>query len=160
MNAQIAFLQWVKKNHPQVLNAAVQRVQRKVSFGGLGDDLTSDITFDPGSLSVSDDASGALSQSVSNNPSYDTDWSGIISSVANAIPQVATTYVQTQAQLQTIQLNAQRAAQGLPPLNSSSLLTGQGLSSASLPMILLLGVGIFALATMAGKGNSSSAPGA
>lgn len=158
MNSQVAFLKWVGKNHPDVLRAAMQKVQRKTSLGGLGDDLTSDITFDPDSISVSDgiDYSTAGASNPSGSSSS-TDWSGIISAVASAVPTVATSIVQTQAQLQTIQLNAQRAANGLPPLGSSSLLTGQGLSSASLPMILLLGVGIFALAATAGKGGSAKA---
>lgn len=156
MNPQAQFIAWTKKYHPQVYAAAVQKVQRKVSLGGLGDDLTSDISFDPGSVSASDDIQ--FDTSGTNAPSSSTDWSGIIGAVATAIPTVAQSVVQTQAQLQTIQLNAQRAAQGLPPLGSTSLLTGQGISSIS-PTTLLLVLGIGAFALMAGKSGGHGSDG-
>jgi hypothetical protein len=133
MNPQIAFLQWVKQENPAVLRAAVAKVQRKVAFGGLGDDLIS--------------------------PSSSTDWSGIISAVASAVPTVASSVVQTQAQLATINANAQRAAQGLAPLTAQQLLTGQtGATSTS--TLLLVGIGIFAVFALAGSRGGSSAPSA
>jgi hypothetical protein len=157
MNANLSYLRWLKQNHPQVLKAAITKVQRKSALGGLGDDLTSDISFDPSTVSVSDDISSAIDTATTNPtsaPATSTDWSGIIGAVAAAAPAVATSVVQTQAQLATIQVNAQRAAAGLPPLGSTSLLTGQGLAANSGTLLLLLGVG--AVALLAGKGGHSS----
>lgn len=159
MNANLTYLRWLKQNHPQVLRAAVTKVQRKSAFGGLGDDLTSDITFDPSTVSVSDDVSSAIDTATTNPtsaPATSSDWSGIINAVAAAAPAVATSVVQTQAQLATIQANAQRAAAGLPLLGQNSLLTGSGLLTGSSGSILLIALGIGAVALMAGKGGHSS----
>lgn len=158
MNPQVAFLQWVKANHPQVLAAAVAKVQRKTSLGGLGDDLLSDISFDPDSVSASDSISYANANT--NMPTANgADWSGIINSIASAVPQVAGSIVQTQAQLQTIQLNAQRASQNppLPPLTSQQLMSGQ-FGSVSTSTILMLGVGLFAVVALMGSRSGGSAP--
>lgn len=154
MNSQVAFLQWVRANHPQVLAAAVAKVQRKTSLGGLGDDLLSDISFDSDTVSAADNIDFSNSSTAA-APSSSTDWSGIIGAVAAAVPTVASSIVQTQAQLSTIQLNAQRAAQGLPPIGSTSLLTGQGLTGST-GMLLMLGLGLVAVLAMGGKGGSSS----
>jgi len=141
--AQVAFVKWVQQVHPTVYRAAVSRVARKNSLGGLGDDLTSDIVFDPGTVNVSASTTAALNAATSDISGNS--WSDIINSLAGAITTVAPQIVQTKAQLSTIQINAQRAANGQRPITSTSLFTGQGLTSNSGLMIglaVLIGGGL------------------
>jgi hypothetical protein len=148
-----AFLRWVRATHPQVYQSAVRRVASRAGLGGLGDDLLSDVTFDPGSVDLSSDVSSSIDSAVSSQSSGDS-FSSILDSLAGAVTSIAPAIVNTQAQLSTIQINAQRAQQGLPPISSTSLLTGQGLGGST-GLILLLGVGVLAL-VMASKGGSAA----
>jgi hypothetical protein len=156
MNSNLALIQWTRKNFPDVYKAAVSKVQRKVAFGGLGDDLLSDISFD--SSTIDNTPSFDLSTDGANQPnasSSSTDWSGIISSVAQAIPTVASSIVSTQSQLALIHTNASLASQGKPLVNS---LTNPGIAStAAGNSLLILGVlGIAAIALVSsGRGASS-----
>lgn len=138
----VEFVKWTQQHHPELYRAAVARVARKSALGGLGDNLTSDLVFDPSSLNVSDSAMNAIAQA---QGSSGNSWSDIITSIAGAIGTVAPQIVQTKAQLSTIQINQQRAAQGYPPIGSASLLTGQGLGGNTGLMIgiaVLLGGGL------------------
>lgn len=152
MNPQLSFIKWVKSAHPRVYQAAIQKVQRKSALGGLGDDLTSDITFDPGTVSVADNidysTAGAANPS---GTSASTDWSGTINAVAGAIVQVAPTLVQTDAQLKQINTNASLAQRGLPMVGN--LLTGTG-GSMSMSTVLLFALGIGAIALVGSKRGS------
>jgi hypothetical protein len=146
----VEFVKWTQQHHPDVYRAAVSRVIRKSSLGGLGDNLTSDLVFDPGSVNVSDSANSAINAAASGATSGNS-WSDIINSIAGAIGTVAPQIVQTKAQLSTIQINQQRAAQGYPPIGSASLLTGQGLGGNTglmIGMAVLLGGGLL---LMSGK---------
>lgn len=135
---QVEFVRWTKANHPDVYNAAVARVGRKQSLGGLGDDLTSDLVFDPSSLGISDAVSSSLANSAADTSGNS--WSDIINSVAGAISQVAPQIVQTKAQLATIQINAQRAANNQAPIGAASLLSGQGLGGSTGMLVLVAAI--------------------
>lgn len=151
----VEFVKWTQQHHPDLYRAAVARVVRKSSLGGLGDDLTSDIVFDPGSVNISDSASSAINAAASGATSGNS-WSDIINSIAGAIGTVAPQIVQTKAQLSTIQINQQRAAQGLSPIGSASLLTGQGLGGNT-GLILAGGLGLVALLLLSGGRGSAKA---
>jgi len=138
MTPNFAFVQWVKANHRPVYEAALKRVAQRNRLGGLGDDLLTDVSYDPSSANVPTDVTASLDSIAASNSNSASD---IIDSIAGAVTSIAPAIVQTQAQLSTIQINAQRAAQGLPPLGSTSLLTGQGLSAVS-PMVLLIGAAV------------------
>lgn len=138
MNATAEFVRWVRSNHRPVYDAAVRRVSRKTSLGGLGDDLTSDVSFDPGSISVSDSASSAIDNAVSSGSSSSGSWSSLLDSLSSAITTVAPTIVQTDAQIQLINANAARAAHNLSPLGAGSLFGTGGMSSST----LLIGGGV------------------
>jgi hypothetical protein len=140
--AQVAFVKWVKQAHPDLYRAAITRVARKTRLGGLGDDLTSDITFDPNAVAVSDSTVSAIDAAATSSDSTG-QWSDVINSIANAITTVAPTVVQSQAQLKTIQINAQRAAANQSLLGSGSLLSG---STGMMLMLALLGGGVLLLA--------------
>lgn len=152
MNSKLAYVQWTRQHFPLVYQAAINKVQRKVALGGLGDNLISDISFDAGSLSASDNIgyseNGASNPSA---PSASTDWSNIIDSVANAIPTVAGAVIKTKAEWDLINLNAANAKRGLP-LQSS--LTNPG--AASTPMgYMVFGLGALALLVLASRGRAS-----
>lgn len=141
--AQIEFVKWVRQVHPQVYQAAVSRVARKSALGGLGDDLTSDISFDPSSININPSVSASIDAATSGSGN---NWSDIINSLAGAITQVAPQIVQTKAQLSAIQINAQRAANGLPiNVTGASLLSGQGLGGNTglmIGLVALIGGGL------------------
>lgn len=141
--SQVAFLSWLKQSSPTVYQRAVKRGISRTTLSGLGDDLTSDITLDDtagsaiGSSIDTSSADDAINAAVSSTSST-SDWSDIFSGIANAVTQIAPAIVTSQAQSQLITLNAQRAAAGLPPLTSTALTTGTGLSSISPTMIMVI----------------------
>lgn len=148
MNSKAVFLKWVRQNHPPVYAAAVRKAVQKNTLGGLGDDLISDVSVDTSSYQVPDSVNNAI-DAASTSSSSASDWSGLLDSIAGAVTTVAPAIVQTQAQLATIQTNQQRAAAGLPPIGSTSLLTGSGLSSTSgLVLAGIAGVGLILLLSM------------
>jgi hypothetical protein len=154
--SNLAYLKWLRQAQPAVYKAAVTRVARASHLGGLGDDLLSDISFDPDSVSLSDTTTAAVDNAVTSSSSDGSSASDIIDSLASAVSTVAPAIVTTQAQLATIQLNAQRAAAGLPPIGSTSLLTGQGLTGST-GVLLLLGLGLVAMmASEKGHGGTGA----
>lgn len=141
------FVKWVKDHHPAVFAVAARRARTRSALGGLGDDLVGDVSVDTSTISVDPSVSAAVDQAAADQTSNDS-WSGLIDSIANAVTTVAPSIVQTQAQLSTIQLNQQRAAQGLSPVGSSSLLTGRGLTgNTGLILLALLAGGALLLAS-------------
>lgn len=153
MTGNEAFVGWVKKAHPQVYAAAVQMVKRKSAFGGLGDDLISDISFDPNSISVSDFNVAPDSGNPQGAPtSSGNSWSSVIDSIANAIPKVAGSIVQTKSALDTINVNARLAQQNKPLLPYGSLLTGAG--GVNLNVLLWGGAFVGALLLLRGRSRA------
>lgn len=151
MNSQLAYVQWTKQHFPQVYRAAINKVQRKVALGGLGDSLLSDITFDADNLSPIDSLEYERGASGPSAPAASNDWSNIITSVANAIPTVAGAVIKTKADWDLINLNADNARRGYP-LQSS--LTHP--ASASTPIgYMVFGLGALALLVLASRGRSS-----
>jgi hypothetical protein len=155
LKAQKLFLQTVRAQHPALYQRAIARVVAPSGLGGLGDDLTQDIDIgDPtASIGISDDVTNSVNNAVDSS-STDDSTASVISALASAAATIAPAVVTTQAQLATIQLNAQRAAAGLAPLGSSaSLLTGAGLTgSTGLILLLAVGAGVLLL------GRKSSSP--
>jgi hypothetical protein len=151
--AQIEFVRWVKQTRPDVYRAALTRVARKSRLGGLGDDLTSDISFDPGNVTVSDSTAAAIDAAATSTDSTG-QWSDVINSIANAITTVAPAIVQSDAQLKTIQINAQRAAANQHPVTTSALFSGKGLAGSG---VMVAGLGLLAAAfLLLGKTRSST----
>ena len=148
----LAYIQWTRKNFPAVYKAAVTQVQRKVSLGGLGDDLLSDVSYYPANYSVSDDISYESGADYpSGNPTANgTDWSGIINSVASAIPKVAGSVVQSKAAWDLINTNSQLAQRGLPL--QSSLLSPSAIQQNT---TLILGLGALVVVAIALSGKKS-----
>jgi hypothetical protein len=141
------FVKYIKDQHPRVFAVAIKRARTRSALGGLGDDLTGDISVDTSAISIDPSVSAAVDQAAADQTSS-SDWSGLIDSIANAVTTVAPSVVQTQAQLATIQLNQQRAAAGLSPVGSTSLLTGTGLTgSTGLILLAVLGGGALLLAS-------------
>lgn len=140
------FVKYIKDQHPRVFAVAVKRARTRSALGGLGDDLTGDISVDTSAISVDPSVSAAVDQAAADQTSS-SDWSGLIDSIANAVTTVAPSVVQTQAQLSAIQLNQQRAAAGLSSnVTANSLLTGVG-GSTGLMLLALLGGGALLLAS-------------
>jgi hypothetical protein len=138
MNPKQTYLAWVRTAYPSLYWRAVTRTFSPQSgMSGLGDDLTDSITVDPSSVSTSItlpgvdqqtiDAINAANSTTQSNTS--TDWFG---QLANAITSIAPTVIQTQAAENLLQINSQRAAQGLPPLTANGVpVTGSMLSPTS-----------------------------
>jgi hypothetical protein len=150
--AELDFVRWTQKHYPPVYHAAIAQVARKGSLGGLGDDLSSSVSFDPSAVSVSDSAMQSIDSAV--NSASGNSWSDIISSVANAIGTVAPAIVKTKADLSAIQINQQRAAAGLTSkVTGASLISGQvlGMSSG-----VMLGVAALVLGGLLLSGRRSS----
>jgi len=156
------FFGWLKATHPDFYNYAVAALPSYSTFteghrtggatmAGLGDDSdlsTVDVgTIDPGSVpSVNiPDAGGGATGSPA--PSTST-AAQIISTLTQAAPSILSDVNQQQI----FQTQLQRAAAGLPPLNTSAYgLTGSGVTGlSSTALLALLGVGALVL-VMAGK---------
>jgi hypothetical protein len=135
---QLAYLHWLKQTSPATYQRAVKRALSAQGLGALGDDLIESVGIGDASLSAADigDASTAIANASATVD--DSSWSNLFSNIVNAVSSIAPTVVSTQAQLATINLNAQRAAAGLPPVGSSALTTGVGLSSISPTMIMII----------------------
>lgn len=129
MNARQLFLGWVRTTHPQVYARAMRLMfAPHTALSGLGDDLTS--TIDVGSnAGLSDSESQSLAQAASDTAAQGNSWADIFTGVANTITAVAPAIVQTEAQQNLLQINTQRAQQGLPPL---TYINGVPVSAASL----------------------------
>lgn len=129
MNAKQTYLAWVRQTHPQVYWTALRRVLTPASgLSGLGDDLTA--TVNPNLATVSIDTSGVsdipsdISASIdqaNQSQGSSSDWSSFFNAVANSISSIGSTVVQTQAQQNLLQINTQRAKQGLAPLTASGV---------------------------------------
>lgn len=151
MNYQAQFLKQIKDQHPRVFAAAVRKVQMKRAFAGLGDDLTSDLTVDPSTISIDPTVSAAVDQAASSGDTSDA-WSGFFSAISDAVSNVAPTLVQSQAQLAAIKANQQRVAAGYAPnVTASSLMTGVGSALTSGSGIMIMGVGLLAVILLAKK---------
>jgi hypothetical protein len=145
MNPKQTYLALVRTQYPRLYYAALQRVfSPRSNLGGLGDDLTATITPD---LVSSDDLSADvpdISSDVTDsiNAAYNASQSAssttqggstdYFSAIANAISSLAPTVVQTQAAENLLNINTQRAAQGLPPLTANGqIVTSSMLSPTS-----------------------------
>lgn len=126
MTGNEAFVAGVKQHFPALYRAAVQKVQRKSAFGGLGDNLLSDISFDPGSISVSDWSVSDSGTPASGGMTSGNSWSSVIDSISSAITQIAPAVVKTKVALDTINTNAKLAQANRPLIPYGGLLTGAG----------------------------------
>jgi hypothetical protein len=146
-SSEAMFVKWVKDAYPRVFAVAVKRARARSNLGGLGDDLMGDVSVDTSAMTVDPAVTAAVDQAAADQSSSGTDWSSLISSIANAVGTVAPQIVQTQAQLDTIKINQQRASQNMRPITSQSLLTGQGLTS-----MFSGNTGVFLLVALLGGG--------
>lgn len=194
MNAKQAYLAWLREAAPAVYAVAVQKVARqKRSLGGLNRNLVTSMyapttgfgflsdttgasptdlsTVDTSSFITPDlsslDATSATIDS-SGGSSGGSSWfdSGTFSSLLNAATNVADTVITSNAQSKLVQLNSQRAAQGLWPIqtNGQPVPPSQLYPSASpsiarfesaistggmtTPLLLIAGVGLLAFALL------------
>lgn len=181
MNAKQLYLGWVRTYYPKAYGAAlVQTFGKGRGLMGLGDDLiapianfspdltsTADLTSSVSDVGVTSDVSDAINNAYNAtvaspaSSSSSGDW---FSSLANAISSVAPAVVQTQAAENLLQINTQRAAQGLPPLTAngvpvtSSMLSPTNATVAQLeaalagggvmPILLIGGVALVAVLAM------------
>lgn len=116
--ATARYLKWVKDSHPQVFAIAVKKVRMRTALGGLGDDLTSDLSFDPGTVAVDPSASAAVDQAA-NSSSVSDAWGSFFSSLSDAVSNIAPQIVKSKQELTQIQVNQQRASRGLGPLGQA-----------------------------------------
>lgn len=103
------YLNWLAGAHPTVYSKTIQPVLKaamntrgRQPLGDWIDDLLSDSSSIP-SLSVDSSSSGSSL------------WDNLLSSITS----VGSTYVQTAAAKQLIDLNTQRVSQGLPPVDQN-----------------------------------------
>jgi hypothetical protein len=185
------FLKWVEASFPapvasQVLKSAARQsgglgrlgrlglglVRRPSGFarrrlsglGQSGDVMLQDISFDSSQLvqpTISADTTGATDAAAS--PSWLSSLGGALSGAISAAGQVYLTKSQVDAANQIMQINLQRAQQGLAPLPYTPQqlgLTGPtlnlGLSQSTLTPILWIVGGIGAIALISGMGRRSS----
>lgn len=177
MNARQLYLGWVRTAHPALYGRALVSVFGKGGgLSGLGDDLTSsisapdlvssdDIISGVSDIGVTSDVSDAINTAYNSTVASPSTSSGdFFSSLANAISSIAPTVVQTQAAENLLQINTQRAAQGLAPLTANGIpVTSSMLSPTSatlaqmeaalsgssgfiLPLLLVGGVVVLAMA--------------
>ena len=83
----IQYVQWVQKTYPNLYRAAIRQVGPPPA-GGLGDVATTNVSF--------------------------TDW---LSNMGNTLVDLAPQYLQYQMQQDLMEMQLQRAQQGLPPAN-------------------------------------------
>jgi hypothetical protein len=178
MNARQTYLAWVRTTQPKLYWSALMRTfGNNSNLGGLGDDLTSSVTPDLSvvdttgalDLSPSSDVTDAVNSAYNATLTPSSSGSGdVFSSLANAITSIAPTIVQTQAAENLLQINTQRAAQGLAPLSANGVpVTGSMLSPTSasiaqmeaalsgsgswLPLALIGGLALVGVAMMSGR---------
>lgn len=127
MNAKQLYLAWVRTNHPQVYGQALHvALSPRSGMGGLGDDLTDSLTgtgvdFSTTVTGLSDADAASLAASADQSTAQGSSWGDLFNSIANAVTTVAPVIVQTQAQQNLLQINTQRARQGLPPLTANGV---------------------------------------
>jgi hypothetical protein len=133
MNARELYLAWLRTNYPLQYIAALRKITNKPrSLGGLGDDLTAsfsspDMSQIVSETQVSPDVTSAVNAAVSAQGS-----DSVFNSIANAVSNIATTYLQTSAQSRLLDINTQRARQGLAPLMANGMpVTAQTLAPAN-----------------------------
>jgi hypothetical protein len=103
--ARAQFLTWLKETHPTVFRAALEHAETaKAHFAAQ--------TGNPGALSGLGWTMGADGTAVAEPKSW---WS----SLAEGITQAGTAYLAYKGQKANIELNLQRAQQGLPPVDYS-----------------------------------------
>lgn len=190
MNPKQTYLALVRTQYPVLYYRALKSVFGKsAGLGSLGDDLTDSISA-PDLVSTEDLTSGlytGIDSDTSNaiNSAYNatqasssttqggsTDWFG---SLANAISSIAPTVIQTQAAENLLQINTQRAAQGLPPLTqngypvTSSMLSPTNaslqqmeaaLAGGSGSLLLIGGIALVGVLLLMNSGGRASAPAA
>lgn len=185
MNAKQLFLGWVRTNYPSVYAKALTQTfgyAGRPGLGGLGDDLTDsitapddditlqDVSFDPNSVGAPTDVNSAVSSAASTVQSSGSSWSDFFNSLATNISSVGNAVLTTQAQANLLQINTQRAQQGLPPLTSYGVpVTAASLAPASAAvaslessltsgsggMLLILGFAVLIMLAMGHHGGSS-----
>jgi len=153
MNPKQLYLAWVRSTFPNVYTGALtQLLSPKAGLSGLGDDLTSSITasidagtYDPQAMreasanysspvsdvSISPDVQNSIDQA-NQTSSSSSAWGDFFNNLSSAISNVGSSVLQTQAQANLLQINTQRAQQGLPPLNQYGVpVTAQQLAPTS-----------------------------
>lgn len=134
------YLAWIRTNYPRLYNDTVLKtvenhLQEQQSLGALATDYGADLSqFD---LSSGDGAvytpmdystpSITATDSISNNSG------SLFSSILDSVSSLANAYTTTTAQQNLLQINTQRAKQGLPPLTyyNGQQVTATGLAPAS-----------------------------
>lgn len=120
MNAKELYLAWLRTNYPTNYVAALRKaVNKPRSLGGLGDDLLStftapDFTSTASDIAVTPDVTAAIDAGVAAGGNW---FDTFITGVQN----VASTYLNTQAQSNLLNINTQRIKQGLPPVNNNGV---------------------------------------
>lgn len=130
MNAKQIYLAWVRTNFPQVYSQAMRAVLAPdTTLAGLADDLTAsitpgfqDVTVDTSAQSIDPAVEASISQAAADATSDgSTSWTDIFNGITNAISSISSTVVQSKAQQNLLQINTQRAQQGLPPLTANGV---------------------------------------
>lgn len=181
------YLKWLQQDQPGIYAAAAPQIAQKVpeafsdreqsiaqgALMGLSDDTTSDNSWlltdsgggsgsaSAGTTTTTDVASAANSGAVSSG------ITGAIGNIVSAISQVYLAKNQVNTLNQVNQIQLQRAAAGLPPLNTGSLQLGipqaqvnLGLSSTTMTaggVVLAVAAGLGLLFALSGRGKRSSA---
>jgi hypothetical protein len=139
--ARRQYLAMIRTNYPRLYNDTVlktveKHLQKQQALGALSTDYGADLSafdltsgdaavYTPTDYSTPD--TSTVTSSISDNSG------SLFSSILNSVSSIANSYTTTAAQQNLLQINTQRAKQGLPPLTyyNGQQVTAAGLAPAS-----------------------------
>lgn len=154
LQAQKAYFAWLAQNNPNVLRAAIKEAKKKGAIEPFGFSAAPH----PWSFGFGQSNGGEAMATAMSKPAGESEkawYETLLDTVTETAGKILPIYYQSKAQKELIELNADRAKQGLPPIDSSqvapTIRTQVGMDPAMLNMLVLGGVGIAIFMAMGRK---------
>lgn len=141
MQSKKAFFAWLAQRHPELLRAAIRQAKREGAIEPFG--------FGVGQT-----------ETEAEKPAGETEkawYERLLDTVTETAGKILPVYYQSKAQRELIELNLERAKQGLPPIESTqvapTIRTQVGIDPAVMNMLVFggLGLAVFLMAQRKGR---------